>query len=128
MKATNQNVGDGRGAWGWLLQRLSATLLVILILAHLWIEHFLHPGRVITYHSVLVRLVHGLFQAIDYALLIVVVYHALNGVRNILLDRAWSHGMRIALTAGFFVLGLATVLLGADILSAFLTPRAWFYL
>lgn len=118
----------GRGARGWLLQRISAVLLLVLILAHLWIEHFLHPGRPITYDSVLQRLLQGLYQAIDYALLVVVVYHALNGLRNILRDRRWSAGGWFWISVGIWAVGLATVLLGGDILSAFLNAHAWFYL
>lgn len=124
----NSRLSAGRGARGWLLQRLSALALLLLLTAHLWIEHFLHPGRRITYHSVAARLLHGLYQGIDYALLVIVVYHALNGLMNVLRDRVRSAAGWVAITATFWVVGLATVVLGADILSAFLNGRAWFYL
>ena len=118
----------GHGARGWVLQRVSALMLLVLVVAHLWVEHFLHPGRAITYRSVAGRLVHGAYEAIDYALLVVVVYHGLNGLRNVLQDRHWNRRLWAWVTGVFWVVGAATVLLGADILSAFLDGRAWFYL
>lgn len=117
-----------RGAWGWLLQRVSAVLLLVLVLAHLWIEHFLHLGARITYHGVSLRLAHALYDLVDYALLVVVVYHALNGLRNVLMERVHSPRGIGWLTTALVIWGLATIVLGADILSAFLNGRAWFYL
>lgn len=92
----------GRGARGWLFQRFSAAALLVLLMAHLWIEHFLHPSRPITYRTVGARLLHGLYQAIDYALLIVVVYHALNGLKAILADRSWSRLGWMAVSSGIW--------------------------
>lgn len=119
---------SGRGARSWLWQRLSAAALLILIMAHLWIEHFVHPRRPITYRTVAARLLHGGYQAVDYALLLVVVYHALNGFKNILSERRWSRAGWMMVSAGIGMLGVVTVVLGADILSAFLNTRPWFYL
>lgn len=119
---------ESGGAWSWVLQRLSAVLLLGLVLAHLWIEHFMHLGARFTYHGVRARLVHGVYDAIDYALLVVVVYHGLNGVFQVVTERV--HGRRTVrlLGIGLVMLGIATVALGADILSAFLAGRPWFLL
>lgn len=102
--------------------------LLVLVLAHLWIEHFMHPGRAITYGSVARRLVQGLYQAVDYWLLVVVVYHGLNGLKNVLEDRPWRPWAWRGIIAGLWIVGLATLVLGGDILSSFLDRRAWFYL
>jgi succinate dehydrogenase cytochrome b556 subunit len=125
MKSTHS--GE-RAFWPWLLQRVSAVFLLVLVVAHLWIEHFMHLGQPITYQSVARRLMRGLFDAVDYGLLIVVVYHALNGVRNIWLDRGWSRQRLWVASTMLWVIGLATVVVGADIVSAFLNKRPWFYL
>lgn len=123
-------IGSGKrhGSVGWVLQRVSAVLLLVLIVAHLWIEHFMHLGRPITYSGVVDRLMHGIYDAVDYGLLIVVVYHGLNGLRNVLMDRVTSAQGVAILNGTLGVVGVATVILGADILSAFLDGRAWFYL
>lgn len=117
-----------RGAWSWLLQRVSAVLLLVLVLAHLWIEHFMHLGHRITYHGVSARLLEGFYDAIDYALLVVVVYHGLNGLKSVLTDRIQSAAALKTVSWVLVVVGVLTVLLGADILSAFLMGRPWFYL
>ncbi|NMP22492.1 succinate dehydrogenase, hydrophobic membrane anchor protein [Sulfobacillus harzensis] len=116
------------GAWQWFLQRVSAVLLLVLVLGHLWIEHFLHLGSRFSYQGVAARLVHGFYDAIDYALLVVVVYHGLNGLYHVLTDRMHRGSARRTLAIGLSLVGIATVVLGADILSAFLTPHPWFLL
>lgn len=118
----------GRGAWPWLLQRVSALALLILVVTHLWTEHFMHLGQTITYHGVAARLMHAAYDAVDYALLIVVVYHALNGFRSVLFDRIAAPALQRLTTGLLWLVGIATVVLGGDILSAFLDGRAWFYL
>ncbi len=120
--------GKPGGGWSWVLQRLSAVLLLGLVLAHLWIEHFMHLGRRFTYHGVQARLVHGIYDAIDYALLVVVVYHGLNGVFQVVTERVHNPPAVRFLGIGLVVVGIATVVLGADILSAFLAGRPWFLL
>lgn len=116
------------GVWPWLLQRVSAVFLLVLILAHLWIEHFMHLGVPITFFSVRARLVHGLFAVIDYGLLIVVVYHGLNGLRTVLLEIPFlPHRVR-AVNLALWLLGIVTVVFGMDILATFLWGRPWFVL
>jgi len=69
-----------RNALNWYLQRITGALLVILLAAHFWVEHFL------TYRTVLARVSNPLWQAIDISFLLVALYHGLSGLRNIVLD------------------------------------------
>jgi succinate dehydrogenase cytochrome b556 subunit len=73
----------------WYLQRITGALLVILLAAHFWVEHFmtaqLQRGD-LTYATVHVRVANPVWQAIDISFLIVALYHGLNGLRNIVLD------------------------------------------
>jgi succinate dehydrogenase / fumarate reductase membrane anchor subunit len=114
------------GLWPWLLQRVSALLLLFFIVAHLWIEHFMHLGAPITFHSVAVRLLHWTYAGIDYGLLVVVVYHGLNGLRSIILDAALTPRQVRAVTGGLWILGVVTVIFGINVLSPFLWGRPWF--
>ncbi len=120
--------GTTGGAWPWLLQRVSAVFLLVLILLHLWIEHFMHLGAPITFASVKARLVHAVFAVIDYGLLIVVVFHGLNGLRTVLLEIPFLPHRSRAITIGLWVLGVVTVIFGMDILAPFLWGRPWFVL
>jgi succinate dehydrogenase / fumarate reductase membrane anchor subunit len=104
-------------AWTWLLQRVSGVLLILLVGGHLWVEHFQQPGQLIRYQGVLARLQQGLFQVLDLGLLVVVVFHGLNGLVNVVSER-WPAFSRAASLLGL-VVGTATVLWGADILWVF---------
>lgn len=98
-----------RSAVEWYLQRVTGAMLVVLLAAHFWVEHFmsaeLRRGD-LTYRAILARISNPWWQAIDIAFLVVALYHGLNGVRNILLDysRIGRRGMRVA-TAALVVAG-----------------------
>jgi len=78
-----------RNVINWYLQRITGALLVLLLAAHFWVEHFmteeLQRGE-LTYQAILARISNPLWQAIDIAFLLIALYHGLNGVRNIVLD------------------------------------------
>ena len=73
----------------WYLQRITGALLVILLIAHFWVEHFmtaaLRRGE-LSYEVIASRISNPAWQAIDIAFLIVALYHGLSGLRNIILD------------------------------------------
>jgi succinate dehydrogenase / fumarate reductase, cytochrome b subunit len=84
------NVGAGLwkgiGMWAWILFRISGLVLVAYLFVHLWV---ISQGRVGGAESL-----NGLFEFFDKPLLIfldlmlvaAVLYHALNGVRILLMD------------------------------------------
>jgi succinate dehydrogenase / fumarate reductase membrane anchor subunit len=87
-----------RNALQWYLQRITGALLLILLAAHFWVEHFasapLRRGE-LTYEIVAARLSNPVWQAIDIAFLLVALFHGLSGLRNIVLDYS-----RIGVRAG----------------------------
>lgn len=85
------NVGAGlwkaTGMWAWLLFRISGLILVFYLGAHIivistaaWTE----GGS--TFTDVMNFLEHPVALVLDLALVVAVLYHALNGVRIILMD------------------------------------------
>lgn len=98
------------GAIGWYLQRITGALLIVLLVAHFWVEHYmsapLRRGE-LSYELILARISNPYWQAIDISFLLVALYHGLNGVRNILLDysRLGKTGARVG-TAILIVTGL----------------------
>jgi succinate dehydrogenase / fumarate reductase membrane anchor subunit len=78
-----------RNALHWYLQRITGALLVLLLAAHFWVEHFmtadLQRGN-LTYEAIHARVSNPLWQVIDISFLLVALYHGLNGLRNIALD------------------------------------------
>jgi succinate dehydrogenase hydrophobic anchor subunit len=91
------------------LQRITGALLVLLLAAHFWVEHFmtaeLQRGD-LSYAAILARISNPLWEAIDISFLLIALYHGLNGVRNIALDYSrLSPGALRAITAVLVVAG-----------------------
>jgi succinate dehydrogenase / fumarate reductase membrane anchor subunit len=88
----------------WYLQRITGALLVILLIMHFWVEHFvsenLRRGD-LTYDAIRARISNPVWQAIDIAFLLIALVHGLSGARNIVLDysRIGRRGARIATIA-----------------------------
>lgn len=85
------NVGAGlwkaTGMWAWLLFRISGVILAFYLLAHIIIismGRFGADGD--TLNSVMKTFDQAPFVIMDLALVVAVLYHALNGVRIILMD------------------------------------------
>jgi succinate dehydrogenase / fumarate reductase cytochrome b subunit len=87
------NVGVGlwkaTGMWAWLLFRISGVLLVFYLGAHIIITsmgHFGGSGDGNTYNTLMTAFDHPVAVVLDLCLVAAVLYHALNGVRIILMD------------------------------------------
>jgi len=78
-----------RNVISWYLQRITGGLLLLLLTAHFWVEHFmsaeLRRGN-LTYEAILGRIANPLWQSIDIGFLLIALFHGLNGLRNIILD------------------------------------------
>ena len=116
------------GFWPWLFQRISGLLLLGLLGVHIWMGHFSGLAAVIRggqeelvlYDIVKQRLAQGLFIFVDFSLLALVLYHGLNGIRNILLEWPAAASRAAAFTIGLWVLGGVTFVYGAWVLLEFI--------
>lgn len=98
-------------AWEWYFQRVTGGLLLVLLAAHFWVEHFMTAPVLhgeLTYQAIAARITTPAWQAIDIAFLVVALFHGLSGLRNIILDYG-KLGRRAmgAMDAGLIVIGLA---------------------
>ena len=85
------NVGTGlwkaTGMWAWLLFRISGLILVFYLGAHILVistSRWSEAGK--TLNDLMKTFDNPLMVLLDLALVVAVLYHALNGVRIILLD------------------------------------------
>ncbi len=100
------------GAWLWLLQRVSAVILLVGLLTHLIATHIFNIGE-LSYDNIAERLQSGFFITIDILLLAASVFHALNGVRMVLLDYFFSErSQRRVLDVALLLFGLAAFVFG----------------
>jgi len=119
------NVGAGLwkgiGMWAWMLFRISGLVLVLYLFVHVWV---ISQGRVGA------ESLDGLFEWFDRPLLVfldlmlvaAVLYHALNGVRIILMDLGigirqhkaifWVCMLVAALALGAFSIKASSFILG----------------
>lgn len=82
-------MASSRNVIWWYTQRVTGALLVILLVAHFWVEHFMSKTMLrgdISYEAILSRISNPVWQAIDISFLLVALLHGLNGLRNIVLD------------------------------------------
>jgi succinate dehydrogenase / fumarate reductase membrane anchor subunit len=84
----------------WVLQRVTAVLLVVLLALHLWASNFA------TDWAALLRAI------VDLSLLAIALFHGLNGVRTVVLDFGVGLQGRRFLSASLAMLGVAAFLFG----------------
>jgi succinate dehydrogenase / fumarate reductase membrane anchor subunit len=96
---------------GWFLQRITAIFLAFGLFVHFWVLHFVIE-RPVTFVKVQERMLTPGWVIFDLLLLIFAVYHALNGLWNVVIDYNPSAGLRNFLGWLFFIVGLALVIVG----------------
>ena len=100
------------GMWPWLGQRITAVLVIVTILIHLVLTHYVAIGQ-LSYDNIGERLAGGAVLVNDIVLLFAVVYHALNGFRMVVLDYWFtSAGARRALDVVLWLVGIAAAVFG----------------
>ena len=100
------------GMWPWLGQRVTAVVIIVTIMVHLVLTHFVSIGE-LSYDNIGERLATTVVLVNDVLLLVAVVFHALNGVRMVVLDWGLSgSGARRGLDLFLWVAGVIAVAYG----------------
>jgi len=102
---------DSGGMWPWLGQRVTAVLVLVTIMIHLVLTH-MFASVPLTFDDIGQRLASGAVLVNDVVLLLAVVYHALNGVRMVVLDYLHLGTGRRAFDALLWVVGVAASVYG----------------
>ena len=108
-----------QGVWAWILQRITAALLLVLLGAHIAIMHFIPANLSINFIGVAARMQSVLYLFVVGGLLAVGLYHALNGVLNVLFDCVVKQGPRRAINTVMWIMGIGFTLWGAYARTAF---------
>jgi len=120
--------GQPNTFWPWFIQRVTGVFLVVLLGVHIAVEHFGNldkPGvrdrerELIVFSDVAHRMTMAMWWVIDIALLAFVLFHGLNGIRNIALDLGVKSSGDKIVTALLTVIGLAAFAFGIAGLIAF---------
>lgn len=102
--------GEG-GVWLWLLQRITAGLLLYGLTVHLIVLHVFNVGE-LGYENIAARLASGFFIFTDVLLLAAAIFHGLNGLRMVLLDYGFRGSARTGLDVVFVIFGLGALVYG----------------
>lgn len=98
--------------WAWLLQRITAGVLLFGLTSHLVATHVMAIGQ-LSDSNIALRLASSFFVVVDVSLLAAGVFHGLNGVRMVILD----YGLRTrsrqrALSGTLWLIGIAVFIYG----------------
>jgi succinate dehydrogenase hydrophobic membrane anchor protein len=100
------------GMWPWLGQRVTAVVVIVTILVHLTLTHYVAAGK-LDFNNIAGRLADRAVVVNDVLLLVAVVYHALNGLRMVVLDYALSGtSARRVFDAALWVIGIGAIIYG----------------
>jgi len=119
-QARQREHGCPIGITAWVLQRVTAVLLLIFLGVHLGALHYYLFGQHITFDRVVERLQSPFFVVVDLGLLVTAAFHGLNGIRAVLLDLPLSPGVQRAAFWVLVVIGVIGVVYGANALLAFM--------
>lgn len=103
--------GRRGGGWGWVLQVVTGAALLVLVVVHLVAQHFVvdAPGGLRDHASVLEYLGNPVIVVVESLFMLTVTWHALLGVRSIVLDLGLSATGRRRVTVGLTALGVVTL-------------------
>lgn len=101
----------------WLLQRVSAVALLLMLFWHLAVAHF--PARDIDFDNVVTRLAQPGWKIFYAAFLAIVLYHALNGVWQVAADWTVVQRFRRPIIAALGLVGLLFLALGVQVILVF---------
>jgi succinate dehydrogenase / fumarate reductase cytochrome b subunit len=95
------------GSWAWIIHRLSGLLLTFYLTLHLWVVNTLTQGPD-TFNRVMNFLSSPLFKYLEVGLWAVILFHAFNGVRIIIVD--FFKGSLLQKKLFFLMISLAFIL------------------
>lgn len=107
----NFKESSGTGAIAWLLQRISAVILFVLLLFHFISYHFIAEGAY-TWKNVMLKMQSPWFNLIQFIFLITALYHGLNGVWMVTEDYIHGRISRLVIFSLIVTVGLVLFFIG----------------
>jgi succinate dehydrogenase hydrophobic anchor subunit len=106
---------SGENTWLWLLKIITGPLLLILIVIHLIVNHFIGETGLLTYTDVIAYYRNPLIPAMEICFLVAVVTHSLSGLRGIILDLKPARNILKLLDWALVIFGISAVLYGTGL-------------
>jgi len=88
---TNLSYKKDSGSWAWILHRITGIALIAYLFLHIWSISPLVQGKA-AFEQKMAAYSNTLFSFIEWFLFAFVLFHALNGVRIVIVD--WADGAK----------------------------------
>lgn len=99
------------GAIAWLLQRISAVVLFVLLILHFVTYHFIAKG-VFPWEAVVKKMQSPWFNLMQFIFVTTALYHGLNGVWMVVEDYIHGKFWRILIFSLILIVGLSLFFVG----------------
>jgi succinate dehydrogenase / fumarate reductase membrane anchor subunit len=100
-----------KGGIPWLVQRISAVIIFVIIMIHFVTYHLLSEGA-FKWDKVVSKMKSPWFNLMQFLLLCAVLYHGLNGVWMVVEDYIHIKGLRLFLFSLIIVVGISLFFVG----------------
>ncbi|MEW6041188.1 MAG: succinate dehydrogenase, cytochrome b556 subunit [Elusimicrobiota bacterium] len=98
----------------WFLQRVTGVLLFLFLTTHIWIIHKCFYTK-LSYSRVLSTMTNPWLRVMSALMLACVLFHALNGLRNDIMDFGISRKTYKILNIFFVIIGIVVFLMGIQL-------------
>jgi succinate dehydrogenase / fumarate reductase membrane anchor subunit len=100
------------GAIAWLLQRISAIVLFIILIYHFVFYHFLSQGNAPAWAEIAAKMKSPWFNLLQFLFLTAALYHGLNGVWMVVEDYIHSRFWRLLIFSLILLVGTSLLFVG----------------
>lgn len=104
-----------RGSTLWLLQRITAAFLIIVLAFHFFQLHFVNHAWEITFAGTQARMNNWLYFTTMWLFLVTAAFHGINGVYNALINQGLSDRPRQVLKWVLVIAGAALIVQGTRV-------------
>mgnify|MGYP000064119772 CR=1 FL=1 len=105
----------------WLLQRLTAAFLVVVLAFHFMLLHFVNHAAEITFQGTAIRMSQLGYFLTMVLFLVTATFHGVNGVYNALVNQGLSGTGKTAVKYGLALAGLLLIVQGVRVALAMTT-------
>ncbi len=107
---------NNEGIWLWLVKIIAGLLVIVVLGIHFVINHAVAPGGLLSYQDVINYYNVPIVPIMEFIFLVVVITHALLGLRSILLDLDPAPRIRKVLDIALLLLGATGMIYGTWLL------------
>jgi succinate dehydrogenase / fumarate reductase, membrane anchor subunit len=108
----------GETTWLWLFKIISGVLVVVILAIHFVVQHLVNPDGLLTFQQVVQWVSIPWVAFMEGTFVVLAVFHALLGVRSVLLDLQPSQSFIRVIDVTFSVVGVVAIIYGFWLLRA----------